>query len=136
MTPTVVEGDHGVEKEIHVATGWVLVQMQVTDWAEAQREDSVLSAEWLEVQKKTDLKTPLGEHASSEEGQLILWNCQNFTIHQKSLYLHSMPKGENKDLLLFVVPKAHRITTLNGCHRDVGHQGHDHTLSLLQVCFW
>ena len=47
-----------------------------------------------------------------------------------------MPKGENKDLLLFVVPKAHWVATLNGCHRDAGHQGHDCTLSLLPECFW
>ena len=92
--------------------------------------------DWLETQKKTDLKTLLGEHASSEEGQLILWNQQNFTIHQKALYLHSMPKGENEDLLLSIVPKAHQVAALNGCHRDAGHQGHDYMLSLLQEHFW
>ena len=81
-----------MEKEVHVTAGWVLVQMHVTDWAEAQRKDS--------------------------------------------LYLHSMPNGKNEDLLLFVVPKAHWVATLNGCHRDAGHQGHDHTLSLLQEHFW
>ena len=47
-----------------------------------------------------------------------------------------MPKGETKDLLLFVVPKAHCVATLNGCHRDSGHQGHDCTLSLLWEHFW
>ena len=26
--------------------------------------------------------------------------------------------------------------TLNGCHRDVGHQGCNHILSLLWECFW
>ena len=46
------------------------------------------------------------------------------------------PKGRMMDLLLFIVPKAHWTATLNGCHRDVGHQGHDHTLSSLQDCFW
>ena len=46
-----------------------------------------------------------------------------------------MPKGKNEDLLLFVVPKAHCVTTLNRCHRDAGHQGCDQTLSLLQECF-
>ena len=57
-------------KEVHVATGWVLVHMHVTDWAEAQRDDLVLSVvlDWLEAPKKTDLKTLLGEHTSSEEG--------------------------------------------------------------------
>ena len=46
-------------KRCHVAAGCVLVKMHVTDWAEAQREDPVLSAvlDWLEAQKKTDLKT-------------------------------------------------------------------------------
>ena len=38
--------------------------------------------------------------------------------------------------MLFMVPKAHWITTLNGCHQDAGHWGHGHTLSLLQEHFW
>ena len=68
--PTVVEGDHGMEKEVYVTAGWVLVQMHVTDWAEAQRKDPVLSRvlDWFVAQKKTDLETHLGEHAPSEEG--------------------------------------------------------------------
>ena len=57
-------------------------------------------------------------------------------IYQGALYLCSMPKGENEDLLLFVVPEVHWVTALNGCHRDAGHQGHDLTLSLLQECLW
>ena len=112
--------------------------MQVTNWATAQREDPELDAVlcWLEAKKKTDLRTLLGEHASSEEGQIVWRNHQNFMILQDALYLYSTPKGENEDLLLFMVPRAHQTTTLNGCHQDVGHQGHDHTLSLLQAHFW
>ena len=53
-----------------VTAGQVLVEMHVTDWAKRQREDPVLSAvlDWLEAQKKMDLKTLLGEHASSVDG--------------------------------------------------------------------
>ena len=36
----------------------------------------------------------------------------------------------------FVVPMAHRVAAMNGCHRDVGHQGQWQTLSLLQDWFW
>ena len=63
--PVVVEGDHNIEKEVHVATGQVLVEMHVT-----QREDPVLDVvlHWLEAKKKIDQRTLLGEHASSEEG--------------------------------------------------------------------
>ena len=69
--PAIAKGDHDLEQEVCVAAGCVSVQMHVTDWAEAQREDPVLSStflDWLEAQKKTDLKTLLREHASSEEG--------------------------------------------------------------------
>ena len=112
--------------------------MHVTDWATAQKKDPELDAllQWLESKKKTDLRTLLGQHTYSEEGQIIWRNCQNFTVLQGTLYLCSTPKGENEDLLLFVVPKMHQTAALNGCHQDAGHQGHDHTLSLLQECFW
>ena len=68
--PTVVEGDHNIKKEVHVTAGQVLVEMYVTDWDAAEREDPVLGAvlHWLETKKKNDLRTLLGEHASSEEG--------------------------------------------------------------------
>ena len=60
--PVVVEGDHNIEKEVCVATGWVLVEMHITDWAAAQGEDPVLDAvlHWLEAKKKTDLRPLLG----------------------------------------------------------------------------
>ena len=136
--PDMVEGDQEREQEVWVATGQVLVEMYVTDLAAAQREDPELDAvlQWLEARKKTDLRTLLREHASSEEGQMVRRNCQNFTVLQDALYLCSMPKGENEDLLLFMMPKAHWTVTLNGCHWDAGHQGCDHMLSLLQECFW
>ena len=110
----------------------------MTDWATAQRIDPVLNAmlDWLGTQKKTNLRTLLGEHASSEEGQMVWRNHQNFMTLQNVLYLCSTPKGENEDLQLFVVPKVHQTATLNGCHQDAGYQGHDHTLFLLREHFW
>ena len=116
--PAMVEGDHNMEKEVCVTTGQVLVEMHVTNWATAQREDPELDAvlHWLEAKKKIDLRTLLEEHASSEEGQMVWRNCQNFTVLQDALYLRSMPKGENEDLLLFLVPKALQNATLNWCH--------------------
>ena len=117
--PAVIKGDQEKEKEVQIAAGQVLVGLQ-----------------WLESKKKTDPRTLLGEHTSSEEGQMVWRNHQNFTTLQGTLYLCSMPKGENEDLSLFMVQKTHQIATLNRCHQDAGHQGHDCTLSLLQECFW
>ena len=134
----VIEGDQQREKEVWVATGWVLVEMHVTNWVAAQKEDPDLHAvlQWLESKKKTDLRTLLGEHALSEEGWMVWKNCQNFTTLQDTLFLCFTPTGENEDLLLFMVPKMHQTATLNRCQQDAGHQGHDHTLSLLWECFW
>ena len=42
--PTVVEGDHNIERDVHVATGQVQAKMNMTNWAAAQREDPVLNA--------------------------------------------------------------------------------------------
>ena len=67
---TMVEGDQEKEKEVRVTAGQVLVEMHVTNWATAQREDRELDVvwHWSEAKKKTDLRTLLGEHASNEEG--------------------------------------------------------------------
>ena len=83
--------------------------MHVTNWAVAQKGDPKLDAvlQWLESKKKTDLRTLLRECITSEEGQMVWRNCQNFTTLRGTLYLCSTPKGENEDLLLFVVPKVH-----------------------------
>ena len=68
--PAALESDHHLEQEVCVATGHMLIQMHVTDWAEAKREDPALSAvlDWLKANKKTDLKALLAEHTSSKEG--------------------------------------------------------------------
>ena len=52
--PTIVESGHNLEQEGHVTAGCTLVQMHVTDWAEAQREDPMLSVvlDWLKAQTK------------------------------------------------------------------------------------
>ena len=51
--PAMVEGDHGIEKEVHVAAGQV-VEIHLTDWAKTQREDPVLNTvlNWLEAQRR------------------------------------------------------------------------------------
>ena len=112
--------------------------MHVTNWAKAQKEDPELNTvlQWLGSKKKADLRMLPGECVMDEEGQMVWRNHQNFTSLQSTLYLCSTPRGEDEDLLLFMVSKAYWTAALNGCHWDAGHQGHDRTLSLLQERFW
>ena len=93
--PAMVEGDHDIENEVCVAAGQVLVEMHVTNWATVQKEDPELDAvsHWLEAKKKIDLRPLLGKHASSEEGQILWRNCQNFTVLCPLSALHAQ-RGE------------------------------------------
>ena len=106
--PAMIEGGQEKEKEVWVTAGQVLVEMHVTDWATAQKEDPKLNTvlQWLESKKKTDLRTLLGEHASSEEGQMVWRNHQNFTTLQGTL-LSALPpqKGRMRICYSFVVLK-------------------------------
>ena len=124
-SPAVIENNQQLEQEVCVATRQVLVEMHVTNWATAQKEDPELDAvlQWLGSRKKADLRTLLGECIMSEEGQMVWRNHQNFISLKGTLYLCSSPKGEDEDLLLFMVPKAPQTAALNGCHRDARHQG-------------
>ena len=136
--PAVIKGNQQREKEVQVATGQVMVEMHVTNWAAAQKEYPKLDAvlQWLESKKKTNLRTLLREHTLSKEGSMVWRNCHNFTPLQGTLYLCSTPKGRMRICYSLWWPKMHWTATLNGCHQDAGHQGHDCTLSLLQECFW
>ena len=52
------------------------------------------------------------------------------------MYMSTMPKGEAKGLLAFVASTIQHQAALNGVHRDVGHQGQQRTLALVQERFW
>ena len=94
--PAIIENDQQLEQEVRVATGQVQVEMHITNWAAAQKEDPELNAvlHWLETKKKADLKTLLGECIMSKDGQMVCRNCQNFTSLQGTLYLHAPPPRE------------------------------------------
>ena len=68
-------------RKCRFAAGQVLVEMHVTNWAVAQKEDPELDAvlQWLGSKKKADLGTLLGECITSKEGQIVWRNHQNFT---------------------------------------------------------
>ena len=61
--PAIIENDQWLEQEVHVAAGWVLVEMHVTNWDTAQKEDPELDAvlQWLGSRKKADLRMLLRE---------------------------------------------------------------------------
>ena len=71
------------------------------------------------------------------------WGGENYSLRVEeanALSRSPLPlphtKGGLENILWFVVPTAHQLTAMNGCHQDAGHQGQQWTLYLLSEHFW
>ena len=121
-----------------------LAPMHMVDWVELQDSDPMLATckKWLRMCKeipspKRDalLHELLGRHMEGEGH--VLFRVQNSLILNKDLlYLNMTPKGEAEGVAAFIVPMDQCRVTLNGVHRDAGHQGQARTLALTQERFW
>ena len=94
------------------------------DWVAVQ-QDTILKIviEWISSHKEQDLKHFLGDHDVMEEGMVILREWKKFMLPQGALYHHHTPARELEEAMQLVVPMAHRVVAMNGCHRDARHQG-------------
>ena len=114
-----------------------LSTVHVTDWKKAQKEDPVL------YQVVKNLKAPREQFKEALKPLIekkLVWDYVKMkdclVLKDGLLYLKTY-EGKVKEVLFkFVVPKAHRSKALDGCHREVAHQGQKHSLSLLSECFW
>ena len=57
-------------------------------------------------------------------------------LRHNLLHLRVIPKRSNEDILAFVVLGLKQQAAIDGCHRYLGHQGRDRTLSLPRERFW
>ena len=120
-----------------------LAPMHVVDWEELQDSDSMLATckKWLRMcreipspKRDTLLYELLGWHMEGKG--CVLFRVQNGLILDKGLlYLNVTPKGEVESMATFVVPTDQCHVTLNGVHRDAGHQGQARMLALTQERF-
>ena len=109
-----------------------LVVAQHGDWAIR------LIMDWLK-RKKDDNRTLdqyLKHHVPDAERRIYATHQKDFVLSCNLLYLRVTPKRSNKDVLVFVVPGLKCQAAIDGCHCYLGHQGRDHTLSLLKERFW
>ena len=126
-----------LENEVHVQAA-KLAPMHKVDWEEAQEADAVLVTcrRWLHTCKDTPFpkrdalfKKYLGDNADTKEGHALFHMCNSLVLSKGLLYVSTMLKGEAKGIL---VPTGQHHTALNGVHHNVGHQGQQKTLALLQ----
>ena len=94
--------------------------------------------DWLRRRKDNNqtLDQYLKHHVPDTECRIYAACQKDFVLQCNLLYLRVMPKRSNEDVLVFVVPGLKQHVAIDGCHRDLGHQGRDCILSLLRERFW
>ena len=110
------------------------------DWVEAQRRDPVIPAIINWIKRPRGDKRTLAEYltgvASEYEKCFYAARQKEFTVQDNFLYLQATPTNSQDSVPVFVVPTNDRQAAIDGCHRSAGHQGQDHTLSLMKERFW
>ena len=114
--------------------------MADSQWVVAQRGNRAirLIMDWLKRNKDDHhtLDQYLKYHVPDAERRIYAARQKDFVLRRNLLYLRVTPKKSNEDVLVFVVPGLKHQVVIDGCHRYLGHQGRDCTLSLLKERFW
>ena len=82
------------------------------------------------------LKKCLGMEAETEQGKTLFRIHNSLILNKGLMYVSTTLKGEMEEVLTFVVPVGQCCMALNGVHWDVGHQGQQRNLALMQERFW
>ena len=110
------------------------------DWVRAQSGDPIIPQviKWTQWPRNDHRK--LEEYlvgvASDYEKCFYTAQQKEFTLQDNLLYLQVTPTNSHNKTPVFVIPTADRQATIDGCHHSEGHQGRDHTLSLMKERFW
>ena len=151
--PRAESDDPRVTQEHEKAEGEIIMQVRMlaemkknyqnladSQWVIAQWGDQAirLVMDWLRRRKDDNrtLDQYLKHHVPDAECHIYAACQKDFVLQRNLLYLRVTPKRSNEDVLAFVVPGLKRQVAIDGCHRYLGHQGRDRTLSLLRERFW
>ena len=138
----VIEEGECVDQEVIVRYTQIVKQhkqfrnLANLDWVKAQNKDPVIPkvVRWINRLQgdHRKLEEYLAGVASNYEKRFYTARQKEFTIQDNLLYLQATPANSQDTAPVFVIPTADRQAAIDGCHRSVGHQGHDRTLSLMK----
>ena len=114
-----------------------LATTNVTDWKQEQKEDPVLYqlAKHLRVPREM-LKAALHKVLDKKATAAYVKVKEQLLITNGPLYHKTWQGLAGEIMFQFVVPHRHWSATLDGCHREVAHQGQHHPTTLMQEHFW
>ena len=133
-TPDCQEGSQEVAVEAKPAR---LATTNVTNWKQEQKEYPVLYqvAKHLRVPHKT-FKAALHKVLDKKSTATYIKVKEQLLIKNGLLYWKTQQGQADEMVFQFVVPQRHRGAALDGCHREVAHQGQRRSATLMQERFW
>ena len=147
ITPTEERAEQGVrstpdcqgdsQEETVEARPARLATTNATDWKQEQKEDPVLYqvAKHLRVPHET-FKAALHKVLDKKATATYVKAKEQLLIKNGLLYRKTRQGQADEIVFQFVVPQRHRGATLDGCHREVAHQGQRRSTTLMQEHFW
>jgi len=105
------------------------------DWVAEQNKDLAL-AKVKQLLKDKELGTRKTLVTDSAEFKELLKQKTRLKLRNNLLYREVQRKKEEGDIFQFLVPKAHRVRAMKGCHDDVGHMGIQRCQDLLRDRFY
>ena len=138
----VIEEGECVDQEVIVRYTQIVKQhknfrnLAHQDWVRAQSKDPIIPhfINWIQQPRKDHRKLEeyLAGVASDYEKRFYAARQKEFTLQDNLLYLQVTPTNSQDMAPVFVIPTADRQAAIDGCHHSAGHQGCDHTLSLMK----
>ena len=142
----VIEEGECVDQEVIVRYTQIVKQhkqfrnLANLDWVKAQSKDPIIPQviKWINRLRgdQRKLEEYLAGVASTYEKHFYAARQKEFTVQDNLLYLQATPANSQDTVPVFVVSSTDREAAIDGCHHSVGHQAHDHTLSLMKERFW
>ena len=125
------------QEETIVASPARLTTTNVTNWKQEQKEDPVLYqvAKHLRVPHDT-FRAALHKVLDKKATATYVKAKEHLLIKNGLLYRKTRQGQAGEMVFQFIVPQRHQGATLDGCHREVAHQGQRHSIALMQERFW
>ena len=114
-----------------------LATTNVTNWIQEQKEDPVLYqvAKHLRAPRET-FRTALHKVLDKKAMAAYVKAKEHLLIKNGLLYRKTQQGQAGDTVFQFVVPQRHWGAALDGCHREVAHQGQRRSIALMQEHFW
>ena len=114
-----------------------LATTNVTDWKLEQKEDPVLYQVVKHLRAPCEMfKAALHKVLDKKATAAYVKVKEQLLIKNGLLYRKTWQGLADEIMFQFVVPQRHQSTALDGCHREVAHQGQRQSTTLMQECFW